>query len=81
MNEFPIWIPQQFGMVLRGFRCEKKLTQQAVGVRAGLAQNAISQIETKSGPVSLDRVFRILSALDVELVLRHRKAPNPRSDW
>jgi HTH-type transcriptional regulator/antitoxin HipB len=83
MTEFPIRIPQQLGPILRGFRRERKLTQKAVGVRAALAQNAISQIESKPGPVSLDRLFRVLAALDVELVVRSRGpvAPKPKPGW
>jgi len=81
MNEFPIRTPEQLGPVLQGFRRAQKLTQQEVGGRAGLAQNAISQIETKPGPASFDRIAKVLAALDIELVLRRRTQPTQKSDW
>lgn len=81
MNEFPIRTTQQLGPILQGFRREKKLTQQAVGTLAGLAQNAISQIEAKPGPASLDRIAKVLAALDLELVVRRRTPPTQKTDW
>jgi len=68
-------------MVLRGFRRERKLTQQAVGARAGLAQNAVSKIETDPGPASLARIARVLAALDLEIVVRPRKKDGLRAEW
>lgn len=81
MNEFPIRTTQQLGSILQGFRREKKLTQRAVGTLAGLAQNAISEIEAKPGPASLDRIAKVLAALDLELVVRRRMQPTQKSDW
>jgi HTH-type transcriptional regulator / antitoxin HipB len=81
MNEYPVRTPQQLGAVLRGFRRERELTQQAVGARAGLAQNAISMIETDPGPASLARIARVLAALDLELVVRPRKKDGRRAEW
>jgi len=81
MPDYPIRTPQQLGAILRGFRREQKLTQRAVGANAGLAQNAISQIETNPGPASLARIARVLSALDLELVIRSRKTDGRSSEW
>jgi HTH-type transcriptional regulator / antitoxin HipB len=81
MNEYPIRIPQQLGPILQGFRRERKLTQQAVGTLAGLAQNAISEIEAKPGPASFDRIAKVLAALDLELLIRRRAQPNQKADW
>ncbi|MFA6962270.1 MAG: helix-turn-helix domain-containing protein [Opitutaceae bacterium] len=81
MSEYPIKTPQQLGPILRGYRKEKKLTQQGVGTKVGLAQNAISQIEAKPGPASLARIFQVLAALDLELVVRSRKPAERLSEW
>ena len=83
MKEYPIRIPGQLGPILRGFRRERKLTQKAVGLRAALAQNAISQIEAQPGPTSLDRLSRVIAALDLELVVRPRQpiASKSKSTW
>ena len=81
MSEYPIRTPKQLGAILRGFRRERKLTQRAVGKNAGLAQNAISQIETDPGPASLARIARVLAALDLELVVRSRKTDDRPAEW
>lgn len=81
MSDYPIRTPQQLGAVLRGFRRERKLTQRAVGGRAGLAQNVISLLETNPGPASLARIARVLAALDLELVVRSRKSASHDSEW
>ncbi len=81
MADFPIKTTEQLGAILRGFRRERKLTQQAVGARTGLAQNAISQLETNPGPAGFAKVLRVLSALDVEIVLRHRDKSQQTGEW
>jgi HTH-type transcriptional regulator/antitoxin HipB len=81
MNEYPIRTPQQLGPILQGFRRERKLTQQSVGALAGLAQNAISEIEAKPGPASFERIAKVLAALDLELVVRRRVQPSQKTDW
>lgn len=81
MPDYPIRTPQQLGAVLKGFRRERKLTQRAVGDRAGLAQNAVSRLEINPGPASFARITRILAALDLELVVRPRKASERSSEW
>jgi HTH-type transcriptional regulator/antitoxin HipB len=81
MADFPIKTTEQLGAILRGFRRERKLTQKAVGARTGLAQNAISQLETNPGPASFAKVLRVLSALDVDIVIRHREKPDNSGEW
>lgn len=79
--DFPIKTPQQLGAVLRGFRRDRQLTQANAGARAGLAQNAVSEIEGNPGRSSVDRVFRLLAALEVEIVLRPRQNKGTSADW
>lgn len=72
MTETIIRIPQQIGPVLRGFRRDKGLTQAALGQRTGIPQTDISSIELNPGPVSFERISRLVGALDLEIVLRPR---------
>ena len=73
---------KQLGAVLRGFRRERGLTQQQLAARLGLAQKAISAAETHSDRVGVERLFQLLSVLDVELVLRNKTtAKPPRTEW
>jgi HTH-type transcriptional regulator/antitoxin HipB len=70
--EFPIRTPNQLGAVLRGQRRKKKLTQADTGTKVGLRQNAVSTIEADSGRSSVGRLFKLLSALELELVVREK---------
>ena len=79
MNDFTIKTPQQLGAVLRGYRNSKKLNQQALGTRAALPQPVISKIESNSGRVMLSRLFKVLAALDLELVVRPKTKTS--SEW
>jgi HTH-type transcriptional regulator/antitoxin HipB len=81
MTDHAIKTPQQLGSVLQGFRRERGLSQQRVGAKVGLAQNAVSQIEAAPERVSLIRIFKLLSALDLELVVRPRGTSPRRSEW
>lgn len=78
--DYPIKTPGQLGAVLKGFRRDRKLTQAAVGAAVGLPQNAISEIESAPDRTSLARVFKLLSALDLDLVVRPRQT-GKHSDW
>ena len=81
MMDYPIKTPRQLGTVLQGYRKEQRLTQRAVGAKVGLAQNAVSQIEAEPGRAGLARIFKLLAALELELVLRPRKATGRQADW
>ncbi|HWQ93680.1 MAG TPA: helix-turn-helix transcriptional regulator [Clostridia bacterium] len=81
MTEYPIKTPQQLGAVLRGYRKERRLTQQEVGARLGMAQNTVSQIESEPGRAGLARVFKLLAALELEIVVRPRGIPGQPSEW
>jgi HTH-type transcriptional regulator/antitoxin HipB len=81
MNEYPIKTPQQLGFVLQGYRRERGLTQKDVGSRVGLAQKAVSKIELEPGRAGLSQIFKMLAALELELVVRPRGTPGRRSEW
>lgn len=80
MTDYRLRTPGQLGAVLKGFRRERRLTQAAVGAAVGLPQNAISQLEAAPERSSLARVFKVLSALELEVVVRPRP-PGKRADW
>ncbi len=81
MNDYPIKTPRQLGAVLQGYRRNQKLTQHDVGAKVGLAQNVVSLLEAAPERASLGRIFKLLSALDLELVVRPRGAEVRRSEW
>lgn len=81
MADYPIKTPQQLGAVLQGYRKERGLTQQAVGSKVGLAQKAVSKIELDAARSGLSLIFKVLAALDLELVVRPRGTTGRRSEW
>ena len=81
MNEYEIKTPHQLGPVLRGYRRQRKLTQTEVGARVALAQKAVSKIELTPERTGLSTLFKLLAALELELVVRPRGAAARRSEW
>lgn len=79
--DHPIRTPAQLTSVLRSIRSERGLTQGDAAARVGLRQKTISLIETDPSRSSVGSLFRLLSALDLELVVRPKSAGSPRSPW
>jgi HTH-type transcriptional regulator/antitoxin HipB len=61
----------QLGAELRRYRKKKNLTQDDLGRLISKRQATISSLESDGGG-TLETLFAVLSALDVELVLRSR---------
>jgi len=72
--DYPAQTPQQLAQVLRGFRGRKKLTQSETARNAGLLQKTVSTLEVRPERASVESLFRLLSALQVEFVLRDKNA-------
>ena len=81
MKSYPVKTPQQLGAVLQGCRKTHQLTQAQVGERIGLAQKEISKLEMNPATTSLARVFKVLSALELEFVVRERGVAGNPSEW
>lgn len=64
--------PEQLGQILKSCRLERQLTQQAAGTKVGLKQGTVSVIESDAGRTSVETLYKLLSALQLELVLRDR---------
>lgn len=79
--DYPLKTTSQLGALLKGFRRERELTQADLGARVGLAQNTVSDIEADPGRSSLGRVFKLLAAMELELVIRPRQPGRKSSEW
>jgi HTH-type transcriptional regulator/antitoxin HipB len=86
--DYPIKTPEQLGAVIKGFRAARGMTQSELGGKTGLAQNAISEFEREPGKSSIRRLYRLLSALGLEVVVREAVRPptrgkrsQPKSEW
>lgn len=76
--------PKQLGQILRGYRKQKRLSQKESGDRVGLLPKTISTLESEPERSSLESFFKLLSALDLELVLRERGTgpkPTRKTEW
>ncbi len=63
---------KQLATALKRFRRLLKLTQEQVGESAGIPQTTVSKVEVGLVDPTLTTCFRILAALDLELVIRPR---------
>jgi HTH-type transcriptional regulator / antitoxin HipB len=64
--------PRQLGTLLRRRRRELGLTQEALASRIQLRQATVSALEISAADSRLATLFDMLSALDLELLVRPR---------
>jgi HTH-type transcriptional regulator/antitoxin HipB len=81
MTDYSIKTPQQLGAVVAGYRKQQGRSQSEVGSKVGLAQSVVSLLEKSPQRAGLARIFKLLSALDLELVVRPRGKSSRRSEW
>jgi HTH-type transcriptional regulator / antitoxin HipB len=70
--EYPIRTARQLAQALKGWRKNRNLTQAAAALRVGMQPKTISALESEPDPSSLGSLFKLLSALDLELVIRSK---------
>lgn len=68
--------PDQLAAVLRGQRQSLGLTQKEAGAPVGLLQKTVSALETDPCGSSLASLYKLLSALKLDLVLEPRQGEN-----
>ena len=74
--------PAQLGMLLRGARRERGMSQQELALKAGgTSQARLSQLELQPGRLTVERLLLILAALDLELVVRPRETVIEPAEW
>lgn len=82
LGEQVIQAPAQLGVLLRGARRERGMSQQDLALRAGgTSQNRLSQLELQPGRFTVERLLLILAALDLELVVRPRENAIEPAEW
>lgn len=70
-----ITLPSQLAAALRDRRVERDLTQKEAGANVGLLPKTISALETTPGRATVESLFKLLSALDLELVVQPKSDP------
>jgi HTH-type transcriptional regulator/antitoxin HipB len=68
--------PAQLGPILKSCRIERGLTQRNAGAPVGLKQSTVSQMETHAERSSIESLYKLLSALNLELLLRDKDKGN-----
>ncbi len=85
--DYSIQTPAQLTKHLPSLRNARHLTQAQLGMLVGLDQTRIAKIEANPQRVSVGQLFKILSALGVQVQLRSNeadsepKAPPTPADW
>ena len=69
--------PGQLGRALRQLRKAKARTQSQVGAGVGLLPKTVSALEIAPERCQVGSLLKLLSALELELVLRPKPAPGP----
>jgi len=74
---YPLQTLSQLRPVLQGFRKANNLTQAALAERLGITQQTYAQLEANPASARVERLFKVLRALDVELWLSHVSITEP----
>ena len=76
--------PESLGFALREERKKKGLNQTDLGTPVGVDQTTVSKVEQGKPGTRLDTLFRLLSVLDLELVLQPKDLTSDKinqEDW
>ena len=76
--------PEQLASVLRGQRRASRLTQKQAAALVGLLPKTISALESDPERGSVGSLYKLLSALGLELVLQPKVSAKPsisQSEW
>ncbi len=71
MEQF-VYSPKSLGLAIRRRRKEKKLNQNEAGKSFNLLQRTVSSIENGAPGTQIDTIFRMLAALDLEMIIRSK---------
>jgi HTH-type transcriptional regulator / antitoxin HipB len=77
--DYPVFFAPQLSKHLRSLRKARGLTQVQLAEKLGVVQSRIAAMESKPETMSVARLFEMLTALDVKLVLRDVR-PEPSAD-
>jgi len=72
--------PESLGFALREERKKKGLNQTELGIPVGVDQTTVSKVEQGKPGTRLDTLLRLLSVLDLELVLQPKDLSSSTTD-
>ena len=65
----------QLSAYLKDIRQTRELSQEKVACKVGIRQDTVSSFERNADATKLETLFKILSALELELVIQPRNSP------
>lgn len=71
--DYIVRTPDQLGQYLKALRQARGESQAVIAHRLGVSQARYSAMERGSEKISVERLLSVLSALDVELVVRNKR--------
>jgi HTH-type transcriptional regulator/antitoxin HipB len=72
---------KQLGQTLRSQRKLQKLTLKNAASSVGLLPKTITRLELTTDTASIESLYKLLSALDLELVIRAKPEEAGNPDW
>lgn len=69
--------PAQLGAAIRSARARRGLTQAEAASSVGLKQKTVSSLENVGARTSVDTLYKMLSSLGLELVIRDKDTSAP----
>jgi HTH-type transcriptional regulator/antitoxin HipB len=73
--------PEALSTAIKNARYQQSLSQQATASKVGLKQATVSNFENYPEKSRIETLFKLLSALDLELRLVERGASDPVIGW
>jgi HTH-type transcriptional regulator / antitoxin HipB len=73
--------PAQLGAALKSARVRRGLSQTDAASNVGLKQKTVSSLETVGARTTVDTLYKMLSALGLELVVREKNRGENPKEW
>ena len=70
----------QLAQIIKGRRSSLRLTQKVLGTKAGVLPKTLSVMENAPGTSRIDTLFKLLSGLDLELILQPKESVVPHAE-
>lgn len=79
-----ITLAQQLSAVLKEYRKSRKISQTDIAKKVGIRQDTVSNFENNPDSTKLDTLFKLLSAMELELEVHPRNRETQsgqQGDW
>ncbi len=81
MKSQAVRTPMQLARLLNGQRKERGLSQKTAAAKVGMAPKTISALENHPDGSTIASLFKLLSALDLEILLQQKLYVEDKEFW